>query len=164
MPIHRSRVLIVGTLLTLSSMVGISCAYRQPMGMSEEWEAPARAARVKNPIPADERSVAAGKVLFGQECQACHGATGKGNGPAAIALERPPSDLTDPMMAKHSDGTLFWKISEGRRPMPAFARLLNDDDRWKLVDYIRTFAPLPKGASMSPQPRDGALMEPMPMH
>lgn len=159
-----NRVLIVGILLTWSSTLGVSCAYRQPVSMSEEWEAPARAARVKNPVLADEKSVAAGKILFGQECRACHGDTGKGNGPAVISLERLPSDLTDPMMAKHSDGALFWKITEGRSPMPSFAKRLSDDARWRIVDYIRTFSPIPKGAPIGSEPPNGDTMDPMPMH
>lgn len=157
--VQWSRVLIVGTLLTLSSILVVSCAHWPPVGIVEEWEAPARAARVKNPVPTDETSIAAGRVLFRQQCWACHGATGKGDGAAAISLEPRPSDLTLPMMSKHSDGALFWKISEGRAPMPSFAKLLGDDDRWRIVVYMRTLAPLPEGPAVSSEPRDGTMPE-----
>src|SRR5437016_3272170 len=53
---------------------------------SEPWIAPARAARKQNPIPADTKSVAQGKELFAIGCLPCHGAAGKGDGPAAATL------------------------------------------------------------------------------
>jgi mono/diheme cytochrome c family protein len=43
-------------------------------------------------------------------------------------------------MSKLTDGELFWKISEGHRPMPAFQGKLSEEERWQLVDYIRTFS------------------------
>ena len=43
-------------------------------------------------------------------------------------------------MTRMTDGELFWKISEGHRPMPAFKNKLSEEERWQLVDYIRTFS------------------------
>ena len=43
-------------------------------------------------------------------------------------------------VAAQTDGELFWKISEGHRPMPAFKKKLSEQERWQLVDYIRTFS------------------------
>jgi len=150
--------LIGGILLTLSSMFLASCAQRPSGGMAEDWEAPARAAKIENPVTADPQSIAAGKVLYQQQCLACHDKMGKGNGSAAIALERPPADLSMPMMWKHSDGALFWKITEGRRPMPSFEKLLTDDERWQVVDYIRTLAAHPDGSSVREESKDMAPM------
>jgi len=45
-----------------------------------------------------------------------------------------------------TDGELFWKISEGRRPMPEFKKRLTEEQRWQLVNYVRTFAPKPAPA------------------
>jgi len=39
-----------------------------------------------------------------------------------------------------TDGELFWKITAGRKPMPSFETKLSEDERWMLVDYIRTFS------------------------
>lgn len=161
MRVQRSWPLIGGIFLTLSSMLVASFAQGPSGGMAEEWEAPARAARIRNPVAAHQKSIAAGKVIYQQECLACHGNMGKGNGPAAIALERRPGDLSMPMMREHSDGALFWKITEGRRPMPSFKKLLTDDERWQVVDYIRTLAPQSDRAGMSPEPRNGAKTEHM---
>lgn len=47
--------------------------------------------------------VRAGSQLYQQYCSACHGLSGTGNGPAAVALKKPPADLTQ--IAKRRDGT-----------------------------------------------------------
>jgi mono/diheme cytochrome c family protein len=44
-----------------------------------------------------------GAVMFGAYCAACHGPSGKGNGPAAAALKVPPADLSQ--LAAKNGGT-----------------------------------------------------------
>ena len=113
------------------------------------WVAPARAARKANPVPSDATSIAQGKELFTQACLPCHGSLGKGDGPAAATLERDgkpikPGNLSDPKLWEQTDGTIFWKLSEGRTPMPAFQETYTDEQRWRIVNYVRTLAPQPK--------------------
>src|SRR5258708_666584 len=84
------------------------------------WKAPTREAEKKNPIPADETSLARGKAVYSHNCIACHGRAGRGDGPKASDMEPKPRDLASPEVAGQGDGALFWKITEGRRPMPAF--------------------------------------------
>jgi mono/diheme cytochrome c family protein len=103
-----------------------------------QWKAPARAGGVKNPVTPDATSIAAGKALYARECASCHGDTGKGNGPDAADLSRQPPDFAAPGVAAQTDGELFWKLAEGRKPMPRFGRILSDDQRWHLVNYIRS--------------------------
>jgi mono/diheme cytochrome c family protein len=45
-------------------------------------------------VPARPIQSLAGKDLYREYCAVCHGIAGKGDGPAAIALKTPPSDLT----------------------------------------------------------------------
>ncbi len=99
--------------------------------------------RKPNPVPSDAESIAAGKKTYLTNCLACHGDAGKGDGPAAVALTPRPRDLSDPKIASQSDGELFWKITEGKKPMPAYEKLLSETDRWKVIDYVRTLAPRP---------------------
>jgi len=110
---------------------------------AEDWKAPARAARKQNPIPPSADSSAAGKKVYVANCVACHGATGKGDGPAAIACTPRPKDLSDPKISSQSDGELFWKITQGKKPMPSFETLLSDTNRWNVVNYLRVLAPPP---------------------
>jgi mono/diheme cytochrome c family protein len=102
------------------------------------WVAPSRAARKKNPIASDANSIATGKALFITQCVKCHGNGGKGDGPSAKDLTPRPKDLTDPVVAAQTDGALYWKITTGRKPMPTFEQLISDDDRWNVVNYMRT--------------------------
>lgn len=110
---------------------------------SPPWVAPSRAARKKNPISPDDKSIAAGKTLYLAQCLKCHGDSGKGDGPSAKDLNPRPKDLSDPKIAGQTDGALFWKITNGRKPMPAFENLISEDDRWNVVNYLRTLAPAP---------------------
>ena len=85
---------------------------------------------------------------YSTHCQSCHGAKGDGKGERAEKLSIAPSDFTDAhAMGQMTDGELFWKISHGRRPMPAFQEKLTEQERWQLVDYIRTLARKPAGGA-----------------
>ncbi len=87
-------------------------------------------------------SVAAGVDLFAAHCIGCHGLTGHGDGPLARGLQRPPADLTAPHTALHTAGDLFWWITHGKPPgvMPGFASQLGEDDRWDLINFLRTLS------------------------
>lgn len=122
----------------------------------DEWKAPPLAARKANLVPSDEKTIGLGKTLYAAGCLACHGEKGKGDGPAAPALERDgkrilPGNLSDPKMWQHTDGELFWKISEGKTPMPAFAEAFLEEQRWQIVNYIRTLALKPSTQADAPQ-------------
>jgi len=99
-----------------------------------EWKAPANAKGTKNPV----KGVGNAKKSIETNCVTCHGAGGKGDGPAAAALPPPkPADWTSAKVQSQTDGELFWKITNGRGAMPPWKHL-PDKDRWEMVNYIRT--------------------------
>ena len=105
------------------------------------WSVPASARKLQNPVPATEAALNEGQQNYAKHCKSCHGVNGDGNGERASELSEMPSDFTDAHdMSDSTDGDLFWKITHGHRPMPAFKDKLTDKERWELVDYIRTFA------------------------
>src|ERR1700735_3162084 len=107
---------------------------------THDWNAPSSARAIPNPVSADTSSLAAGKAIYQQHCVKCHGETGDGNTRYSKWNTR-PADLTDSKrMSQMSEGELFWKISEGKRPMPAFKDKLSGKERWQVVNYIRTFS------------------------
>lgn len=104
----------------------------------DNWAAPARASAKKNPVAAAAASIARGKSVYTAECLTCHGTTGKGDGPQAKDLEKNPGNLTN--LQGQSDGALFWKVSEGKKPMPTFTSKLSEQQRWDVVNYIKTLS------------------------
>ncbi len=93
-----------------------------------------------NPYPGDGASINRGALLFGRYCTACHGDTGRGNGPEARTANFRPADLTRSQMQTKSDGNLFTTITDGRGYMPSWGHLLSEQQRWDLINYIRTLA------------------------
>ena len=106
--------------------------------MSGKWLSPAPSAAKKNPIAPTQDSIAAGRKIYSKTCVMCHGKSGDADGPAVIELNIHPARLSDPQLNTESDGSLFWKITTGKKPMPAYGKRLSDTDRWNLVNYIRT--------------------------
>jgi mono/diheme cytochrome c family protein len=108
---------------------------------ARNWTATEAAKSLKNPIPSSADALTAGKQIYADHCRSCHGEKGDGKGERAAELSVEPGDFTDvAQMRRRTDGELFWQITRGRLPMPAFADKLSDEQRWQLVDYIRTFA------------------------
>src|SRR5262245_10202232 len=107
---------------------------------SGKWVSPAESAAKKNPVPSTPESIAAGQKIYLKTCAMCHGKTGDADGPAVIELNIHPAKLSDPQVATESDGSLFWKITTGKKPMPAYGKRLSETDRWNLVNYVRTLS------------------------
>jgi mono/diheme cytochrome c family protein len=101
------------------------------------WTAPASEKAKKNPLPKDAKAIEQGKKSAQINCVSCHGASGKGDGVAAVALNPKPADWTSKKIQDEADGELFWKISNGRGAMPPWKHL-PENERWALVHYIRT--------------------------
>ncbi len=114
----------------------------------KNWPVPEEAKKQKNPVPAAPSTLAAAKAIFLENCAQCHGEDGKGDGPEAPMYSVKPADFTDAhMMREMTDGEIFYKITEGRMPMPSFKKRLTDEQRWQLVNYVKTFAPKPAAKS-----------------
>jgi mono/diheme cytochrome c family protein len=101
------------------------------------WNIPERAVNMKNPYSADFSSLERGKNSYQIDCVRCHGKWGKGDGLKAEKVHKQIADLGSDAIQKETDGQLFWKISEARRPMPLTD--LTNDQRWDIINYIRTF-------------------------
>jgi cbb3-type cytochrome c oxidase subunit II len=89
----------------------------------------------------------AGRGIYTQNCAACHGLEGRGNGPNSISLEKKPADLTRPFYKQYPDEFWFYRISEGvaGTRMPRFGEILTEEQRWYLVAYVKSLSKDSKG-------------------
>jgi putative copper resistance protein D len=121
-----------GAALALSLVVGLTAFSAGENGMLA----------LRNPIPPDSASLARGQKLYQDNCLACHGATGAGDGPLGLALRPQPANLQTHMTDGHPDGLLFDWVTNGVQgtAMPAFGARLSERERWDVINFIRTFA------------------------
>ena len=82
-----------------------------------------------------------GQAIYSDKCAMCHGADGKGNGPAAVALSPSPADFNSAAFWQNiSEAKMTDAIENGHGPMPAFD--LSPSQIKSVIDYIsRTFKP-----------------------
>ncbi len=92
----------------------------------------------RTPVIPDEASLTRGRELYQKQCASCHGAQGRGDGPAAKALPSPPADFLDlEHSAIYGPGEKYWIIGHGTGTtgMPGFADIA-PEERWNLVNFI----------------------------
>ncbi|HBK71531.1 MAG TPA: cytochrome c class I [Flavobacteriaceae bacterium] len=106
----------------------------------DRWKAPEGAKDNKNPISTSKRSESAlrGARIFKTRCMVCHGKQGKGDGIGGKALTPKPQNLTLGMVQSQTDGEIFWKITNGRNDMIKWGPILSNEQRWDVVNYVRT--------------------------
>ena len=111
-------------------------------GGQEVWVVPDEARNLENPVPLTDAALTAGEKSYGARCASCHGDLGKGDGKATRFIRPAPADLsTAEARDRMTDGEMFYKITEGKKPMPGMARTLSDEERWQVVHYLRTLQP-----------------------
>jgi mono/diheme cytochrome c family protein len=105
---------------------------------NDAWTIPPDATQRSSPLSATPSVLKDGKSVFTSRCEKCHGADGAGNGPASDP-KHPAANLTDASHASENpDGVLFYKIWNGRKPMPAFKTELTRDKVWAVVEYVKS--------------------------
>lgn len=83
-----------------------------------------------------------GGALFGAQCASCHGAGGRGDGPAAPPALRLP-DFTDAAFHEaRTDEQIAQAIRTGKGAMPAFGDRLDERAIAALVARVRRFIPV----------------------
>ena len=129
---------IIFSILVMGSVATVNAEgnHEGGHGAGPHWMAPADASARLNPIKSDQASINRGKQTYFQNCSSCHGATAIGDGPVGANLNPKPTNLTI-MAGVHPDGDFEWKIANGRGAMPAWKTVLNENQRWDLVNYIQ---------------------------
>ncbi len=109
-----------------------------------KWDTPAWTDTLRNPYAHNVALTDSGRVLYQKICSVCHGTGGKGDGVASAGLTVQPANHTSNLVQEQTDGSLFYELSNGHAPMPAYKSSLTEKQRWELINYIRTLKPKPK--------------------
>lgn len=111
--------------------------YVMKHGLPDEYRS------LDNPLITNTKVLAEGMRTYQQNCTACHGEQGRGNGPAGDALRPRPANLQrlSHMSMMVNDAYLYWTIAEGGKPidtdMPTFKEGLSTEEIWSVVLYLR---------------------------
>ena len=93
---------------------------------------------VRNPVAPTATSLGKGKTLFEINCAMCHGTTSAERGPVGRKLKPSPPGLDRELINGRSDTHIFKAISFGFGRMPPFRDKLTPEERWNLVNFLRT--------------------------
>lgn len=134
--------------------LALACAWLAPWPPAALWLTAATPTSFqRSPLPFSVDTLAQGASLYAQHCLACHGASGRGDGPRADSLPVWPPTLAGPLLARRLDGELFQHVASGMRDrqgavtMPAFGASLDDREIWATLAYLRVLSAAGGGAS-----------------
>ena len=137
----RKHGLPTAIFLLILAVVAAAIIYSAVNKAPWSWPVPEEAKQLKNPLQPTATALKSAREVYADKCAHCHGDTGKGDGQDAGKYDPAPTDFTDSKrMNEATDGELFYKISEGKKPMPVFKNKLSEDQRWELVLFLRSLA------------------------
>lgn len=116
--------------------------------------------RDRNPLRNTAETAKDGQAAFSNYCIVCHGLDGQNTGvPFAVSLSPPVPSLASKEVQSYTDGQLKWIIENGISPsgMPASRGILNDNDMWSIVVYLRHLPPV--GSLGEPRVYSGELTD-----
>jgi mono/diheme cytochrome c family protein len=87
-----------------------------------------------------------GAAVYRIYCQPCHGAAGKGDGLVAMHGFPPPPSLLADHAAHLAEGQMFHIVTYGQKNMPSYAAQVSQEDRWRVIAYIRSLQQPPAAA------------------
>jgi mono/diheme cytochrome c family protein len=105
------------------------------------------------PIPIGKADIERGENRFNIYCTPCHGRLGDGNGMVVLrGFRQPPSYYSQRLMTAPV-GHFFDAVTNGYGAMPSYASRVQNDDRWRIIAYIRALQ-LSESARLSDVPAD----------
>ena len=130
------------------------------LSAQQEWIVPAENLSKLSTFAFSDSTRKAGMNLYITNCKSCHGDPGKNN---VIKLVPPPVDPASDRMQANTDGGMYFKISQGRMPMPTFKNILSPTDVWVVISYLRSFNPK-YAQEVAPKVLTGAMVQNVKIH
>jgi len=118
------------TTLLLILFLGMPFLMQDAVAQFPEWPVPEAEAAVQNPVAKSPKAINNGRAFYQMQCAACHGPRGLGDG--AIAS----GSLVSEVFQSQTDGSIFWKLQQGRGQMPSFAAS-PADQLWEVIHFLR---------------------------
>lgn len=115
--------------------------------LGQTGQIPAAYAKLRNPLPPTLQNARAGAAVYEAECASCHGASGRGDGPAAEKIKPPPAQLgwLAQIPPDRRDAFMSWSIVDGGKAfgtaMPSYKGKLTDGQLWSVIGYIQSRLP-----------------------
>jgi hypothetical protein len=106
--------------------------------VAQVWVVPEDQKMKVSPFRFNADSIKKGETVYFKNCQSCHGNPGKNNW-AKITPE--PGDPASDKYQAQTDGEMFYRITNGKTPMPEFRNVLSENERWNVISFIRSFNP-----------------------
>ena len=144
MPRPFTAIVLAASVLALAFVVRsapLAAAQAKPGSSPSGWTIPPEAKTLKSPLTVNDEVIAAGKAIYKDKCEDCHGTSGRGDGPDADPDYAEDMDLTSAKRAERNpDGVVFHKVLNGRRKpkMPAFKEELSQEQIWTVVAYVQS--------------------------
>ncbi|HEY6865389.1 MAG TPA: CopD family protein, partial [Burkholderiales bacterium] len=140
-PLFALGLVVAGARARRHALVGAGAAVVVAALAAGLWLAAAPAhptTYFRSPAPYAADPIARGAGIYGVRCAICHGARGRGDGPAAASLPQRPTDLAA-HFSLHREGDLYWWIEHGipGTAMPGFAQTVPGSAAWDVLEFLR---------------------------
>jgi len=105
-----------------------------------------KAPRVANPVPPTDENLIEGMKIYTMNCAVCHGTLDEKPSPLEHSLYPPPPQLIL-MPPDDPEWHIYYALRTGVRysGMPAWNKVLSDDDMWKVTAFLARLQKLPPG-------------------
>ena len=108
-----------------------------PAVFPQEWAVPEERKGRLSPFKFTDDTRRDGERLYNINCKSCHGTPGKGD--FLTTLNPIPGDPASDKIQHNLDGEIFYKVTQGRGPMPSFRNSLASNDIWNIISFLRSF-------------------------
>ncbi len=115
----------------------IARGFRRPVFGPSPEDAVRAGEELKNPLDGPDPKER-GAFVYQTFCLPCHGATGNGDGPVVLRGYPAPPNLRAEKTVSLKDGRMFHILTFGQKNMPGYASQLSEEDRWRVIAYVRT--------------------------